>query len=86
MTLVAWLIHHPRTTMAILAAVWVAGYAVSCWWFPFGKCWCCHGRGTHSRKDGKVFRDCKWICKGTGRRRRIGRTAYEAGRRLIKNV
>jgi hypothetical protein len=58
----------------ILASIlWYAG---SCWWFPFGACWCCNGRGTHYRKDGKVHRVCKWWCKGQGRKLRWGRRAY----------
>ena len=58
-------------------AIVAAGiYAGSCAWFPWAKCWCCGGDGKHHRKDRKVFRDCKWVCKGTGRRLRVGRRIY----------
>lgn len=81
-----WLVEHPRWVLAVVLVGWAAGYAVSCWWFPFGSCWCCKGKGRHYRKDGKVFRDCKRMCKGTGRRRRVGRTVFEWARRIAKNT
>lgn len=63
-----------------LAASAALVYAVSCWWFPLGHCHCCKGAGRHSRKDGKVFRDCRW-CRGSGRRWRIGRRVWNFFRR-----
>jgi len=71
---VAWAAH----TWWLSAAAALAGpamYAGSCWWFPFANCWCCKGAGRHRRKDGKVLRDCR-ICKGTGKRLRIGRRIW----------
>jgi hypothetical protein len=59
-----------------------ATYAGSCWWYPLGHCWCCSGSGRHSRKDGKVFRPCRW-CKGSGRRWRIGRRIWNHFRRHV---
>jgi hypothetical protein len=58
------------------ASLLVGAYALSCWWFPFGPCWCCKGLGRHMRGDGKAGRDC-WWCKGKGRRRRVGRILYD---------
>lgn len=81
-----WLGEHPRATLAMIGSLGLAVYALSCWWFPFGKCWCCKGSGRHYRKDGRVFRDCKRMCKGTGRRRRVGRTMFEWARRTVKNT
>jgi hypothetical protein len=81
----SWVAAHPRGVLAITAFGWAVYYAVSCWWFPFGNCWCCHGRGRHDRKDGRVFRDCR-MCRGAGRRRRVGRTVFEWARRVVKNA
>ena len=63
----------------LVAALWYGG---SCWWWPFAACWRCDGAGKLARSDGKVYRRCRW-CKGTGRRLRVGRWAfnYVRGRR-----
>ncbi len=58
----------------VLAAAGLA-YAGSCWWWPFGYCWRCDGAGKLARRDGRVYRRCRW-CKGTGRRLRVGRWAF----------
>jgi hypothetical protein len=60
------------TAAAILVP---AGYAASCWLWPYGWCRLCTGSGKRARKDGRVFRDC-WWCKGSGRRLRIGRRVW----------
>lgn len=71
-----------RTLWAVLWLSFVAAlYAGSCWWFPYAPCWCCDGKGRHYRKDGKVLRDCKWVCKGSGRRLRIGRRLWNRYKR-----
>lgn len=57
------------------AAVAATGYGLSCWWFPFRRCWCCKGRGVHRRDDGQVMRPCRW-CTNTGRRLRLGRRLF----------
>lgn len=69
------------TALAVLLAtggsLWAAGvaaavaYVLTCWWWPYGFCWCCKGRGKHFRKGGRAFRDCG-ICEGRGRRFRVG--------------
>lgn len=61
----------------ILTAAWAIYYAISCWWFPYGKCRKCKGGGRVHRGDGKVFRVCP-RCKGNGRRLRVGRAIYNA--------
>jgi hypothetical protein len=60
-----------------IAAVLGLIYVVECWWFPFGRCWCCSGAGRHSRKDGRVWRDCR-VCRGSGKRMRLGRRLFNA--------
>lgn len=70
-----------------VAAAVLVWYALSCWWFPLGHCRCCHGRGAHSRDDGKVYRVCAgwrcWpgSCGGSGRRWRVGRRVWNFFRR-----
>lgn len=67
-----------------VAAALIVYYVGSCWWFPLANCWCCSGSGRHSRKDGKVFRDCR-ICAGRGRRFRIGRKIWNHFHRVSAN-
>lgn len=61
--------------VTLLVLVRIGWYVLSCWRWPLGRCLCCSGAGRHARKDGKVFRNCRW-CKGTGRRWRIGRRMW----------
>lgn len=83
-----WFSHDKMTGAQILWAVGIilvafGWYALSCWWWPFGACFCCKGKGTHYRKDNKVHRTCRkrlcsWhspfaSCGGKGRRLRWGR-------------
>jgi hypothetical protein len=81
---------HDKLTWTQVGWCWLAAaaaaaiYAGSCWWFPFGRCICCGGKGAHYRKDGKVFRTCKWWCKGSGKRIRLGRRVYNAVERKVK--
>lgn len=56
-------------------------YLASCWWFPLANCWCCHGSGRHTSKNGKHFRRC-WICRGEGSRFRRGRKIWNHFRSL----
>lgn len=84
--MMTWIIDHPRGALTLIILGVVAYYAFQCWWFPFGRCWCCKGKGIHMAADGKHFRDCKWMCKGKGRRRRVGRAIFEWTRKVIKNV
>jgi hypothetical protein len=65
----------PWVIFGVTALLAVAAYVCSCWWFPYGACWCCKGVGLHFREDRKVHRKC-WWCKGSGRRLRIGRRFY----------
>lgn len=65
------------TLIGIAATVvWILYYAGSCWLYPLAYCLCCKGAGRHHRKDGKVFRECRWPgCEG-GRRWRVGRRIW----------
>lgn len=73
--------------LAAIAAVLVVGamYAASCAWWPLAKCWRCEGSGKRARRDGKVWRSCRW-CRGTGRRLRVGRWAWNRVSRLRKQA
>ena len=61
----------------VIGGVFVVWQVVSCWWYPFARCWCCKGTGRHGKK---VFRDC-WWCGGRGRRLRVGRWLVDGIRR-----
>lgn len=78
-TVVLWLADYPAHA-AVAAVLWLAGYPLSCWLWPFRRCYPCRGRGRHFREDGRVFRPC-WWCKGTGRRLRFGRRGWNWWRR-----
>jgi hypothetical protein len=79
-------------TTVVLSVVYAVSYGLSCWWFPFKNCGCCHGKGSHNRKDGKVFRACGGIrclgfgCGATGKKRRLGRTVYVFARRIVRDA
>lgn len=62
----------PWMIVTLVGLVGLIGYVIECMWWPYGRCWCCGGTGKHFRSDGKVFRDCNWVCKGSGRRIRVG--------------
>lgn len=64
----------------VLLAV-AAGYALSCWVWPFTVCWACEGSGRRARGDGRVWRSCRW-CRGMGRRLRFGRWLHNRASRL----
>jgi len=66
-------------SVALLVFAATLVYVISCTWWPLARCHCCKGTGRHARKDGKVFRPCRW-CRSTGRRWRIGRRIYNAAR------
>lgn len=57
------------------AVVWLAGYLVACWIWPFRNCRKCDGTARVKSPSGKAFRRCR-KCKATGRRLRFGRWAY----------
>lgn len=67
----------PTTAATATALFLTAVYIAECAWWPFARCWCCKGSGRHSRKDSRVWRDCR-ICRGSGRRLRIGRRIANA--------
>jgi hypothetical protein len=59
-----------------LAAAWVLSLLVH----PFGKCpWC---RGRRVRMNGRKARKCR-LCKGLGRRQRLGSRAVHRVRRQV---
>jgi hypothetical protein len=60
---------------AACGLLWLAGYAVACWAWPFARCKKCSGSGTRKSPTGRAFRICK-RCKGSGRRIRTGRRVF----------
>ena len=66
---IPWLLLVAALLLACLA------YAGSCWWWPFAACWRCDGAGKLARRDGRVWRRCRW-CRGTGQRLRTGRWVF----------
>jgi hypothetical protein len=53
--------------------VWVAGWLLTCWLYPFTNCRRCRGTGKNRSPFGaRAFGLCR-RCDGTGRQLRIGR-------------
>jgi hypothetical protein len=67
--------------LAVCGLVWVAGYAIACWVWPFTPCKHCRGSGRKRSPLGRAFRDCR-RCKGTARRLRTGRRVFNRLRLL----
>jgi hypothetical protein len=57
------------------ALIWVAGYALACWIWPFTACRRCGGAGRHKSPTGKAWRKCR-RCKGSASRIRTGRRIF----------
>ena len=47
-----------RAGLVLAAAVAVTGWLVSLYFWPFGPCWRCKGRGTNPGSCRKRFGDC----------------------------
>lgn len=62
-------------SVAIVVAVAIVIYAFSCWRWPFADCLKCGGSGKIRNSSGKVFKICK-RCKGSAKRLRVGRRAW----------
>jgi len=58
--------------LILAALLWLAGYLLACWIWPFGNCRACHGTGKRRSPTGRAFRTC-CRCDGDGARLRIGR-------------
>jgi hypothetical protein len=65
----------PWGWLLLALVVWTGWYLASCAWFPFARCWSCDGAGRKSRKDGKVWRNCR-RCRASGKRLRVGRRVW----------
>lgn len=59
----------------VVGPVWLAGYMVACWIFPFAACRKCKGVGKFKAPNGKTWRRCR-RCKGSGERLRVGRKIW----------
>ncbi|MQA13700.1 MAG: hypothetical protein GEV09_05860 [Pseudonocardiaceae bacterium] len=77
-------IENPTVTLVLLGLVWLAGYSLTCWWWPYASCsWC--EAGKHRSPSGKAWRTCRH-CKGKGRRIRLGRRLWRgAGLDKLRN-
>ncbi len=58
-----------------LGLLWVAGYAVACWLWPFTACPKCGGTGKWKSPSGKNWAPCR-RCKGKAARIRTGRKIF----------
>lgn len=77
--------HVPGWLVATLTVIVAVGvYVLSCWWWPFARCWCCDGKAHHSPKDNsRISRPCRW-CRGTGKRLRLGRRVWNRFAKIRK--
>lgn len=66
----------PTVTATLAALLLVAGYAISCAFWPFASCRHCDS-GKKRSPSGKAWRTCR-RCKGSGARLRIGRRLWNA--------
>lgn len=64
-----------RVILALLALVWLAGYLIACWIWPFAACSKCKGARVYRSPSGKAWRKCR-RCKGSGERIRTGRRVW----------
>ena len=65
----------PTILATLLTITGSAIYALACWVLPFGRCRLCDGKGHRTTWILHRMRSC-WLCKGSGRRLRYGRRAY----------
>jgi hypothetical protein len=63
------------TATVLTLAVWAAGYAAACAFWPFTACRRCRGAGKLRSPFGRAFRLCP-RCKASGRRLRFGRRLF----------
>ena len=72
-------------TPLLAATTLAAGYALLCWVLPFGRCWRCHKTGNHAHLITRKLRTCR-RCKGSGRRLRHGRRAFNYLARIHRDA
>lgn len=58
-------------TLVLGAAMFAAGYAFACWFWPWTACRKCDGQGRFRSPSGKNWRNCP-RCEGKGRKQRLG--------------
>lgn len=64
-------------TVSAVVLLWLGGYALTCWRWPFTACRRCKGKARFMSPSGKFWRPCRQ-CKGTGQRVRTGRRIWVA--------
>ena len=67
----------PTGTVLVLVLVWVVGYLLAVWWWPYKAHRRCGGTGKLRPPLGRAFRSCP-SCRGTGRVLRAGRRLFNA--------
>ncbi|GGK11524.1 hypothetical protein GCM10010124_00170 [Pilimelia terevasa] len=68
-------------TLALIATMIAAGYALACWLLPFGTCRACSGTGARPHLITRTLRPCR-RCRGAGQRLRLGRAVWNYARRI----
>lgn len=63
------------TYLLLAAPVVLAGYLLTCAWWPLAACFRCRGDGKLRSPTGKSWRRCT-RCKGSGERLRVGRLLW----------
>lgn len=76
---------HPKITLAFIGLLVAGWYLLACTLWPFAACWWCEGGRRYQNQRKKSWRTCG-RCKGTGRRRRIGRVIWAYYRRSKKRA
>jgi hypothetical protein len=64
------------TSVLLISALWLAGYALACAVWPYAACGKCDGAGRFRSPSKKYWRPCR-RCEGSGRRIRVGRLLVE---------
>ena len=67
--------------LALFLVVWLVGYLIACWAWPFGSHWWCDGSGKRRSPSGRAWRNCKG-CGGSGRKVRLARRVWIFGKDL----
>ena len=67
-------------TASLIVAGLVVAWLASLYVKPFGRCWACLGRRVLAGK--RRARKC-WLCKGHGRRQRLGSLTVHRVRRQV---
>jgi hypothetical protein len=73
----------PVGWLALAALLWLTGYVLACWIWPFTAHGRCNGTGKFRSPSGRAWRPCRG-CGGTGRKVRAGRKLWTGTTRLVE--